>query len=184
VLGVGDPTVTALRTIPVETLERTYRAQYPSTRRLVREEEPDLLLVHSPVQARPILGQVPVIVAGHIHRTRLEVLDGSVVAVVGSSGATGLGDLLVDETSPYEFQILRFLDGTLVAVDQIQLTGADGDFVLNRQVIRADEGDTDNLDLVEEVVEEASLDDLDEEQLQQIPTSVPTTTTASPNGED
>jgi predicted phosphodiesterase len=184
VLGVGDPTVTALRTIPVESLERTYRAQYPSTRRLVRDEQPDLLLVHSPVQAQPILGQVPVIAAGHLHRTRLEVLEGSVVAVVGSSGATGLGDLLVDEASPYEFQILRFLDGTLVAVDQIELTGAEGDFVLNRRVIRADEDDTDDRELVEEVVEEASLDDLDEEQLQQIPTSAPTTTTTTPNGGD
>jgi predicted phosphodiesterase len=179
VLGIGDPTVTALRQIPPERLDRTYRAQFPLTRRLVRAEQPDLLMVHSPVQARPVIGDVPAVAAGHLHRTRLEILDGSVVAVVGSSGATGLGDLIIDEGAPYRFQLLRFLDGTLVAVDQIELTGADGDFVLNRRVIRKDEGATGDEEIVTTQVREPSLEELGSEQVE-MPTSAPLTGRAPP----
>jgi hypothetical protein len=181
VLGVGDPTVTALRTIPPETIDRTYRAQYASTRRLVREESPDLLLVHSPVQATPVLGDVDAIAAGHLHRTTLDIVDGSVIAIVGSSGATGLGDLLVDESSPYRFELLRFIDGTLVAVDQIELRGATGDFVLNRRLIGGDEEDTEGDSLTEEV-DEPSLEEIEEsdpDALERLPNSTTSTTSTT-----
>lgn len=183
VLGVGDPTVTALRQIPREQIERTYRRQYPSTRRLVRAEQPDLLLVHSPVQAQPVVGDVPVIAAGHLHRNTLEVVDGSVITVLGSSGAAGLENLLVDESQPYRFQLLRFLDGDLVAVDQIELRGADGDFFLERKLIGPDQEETDG-DALTEQVDEPSLEEVDEEDLEQLPTSSTTSTTPSGEGTD
>ena len=170
VLGVGDPTVTALRDIPPEQIERTYRRQYPSTRRLVRAEQPDLLLVHSPVQARPVVGDVPVVAAGHLHRNTFEVVDGSVLTVLGSSGAAGLENLLVDEGQPYRFQLLRFLDGELVAIDQIELRGADGDFFLERRLIGPEEEETDG-DALTEQVDEPSLEEVDSEDLEQLPTS-------------
>src|SRR5690606_3397627 len=117
VLGVADPTETALRRIPREQIDETYRGQFPSTRRLVRDLEPDLLMVHNPVQARPALGEVDTVVAGHVHTTRFEVVDGTVVAIVGSSGATGVGDLLTEDDNPYAFQLLRYVDRRLVAID-------------------------------------------------------------------
>src|SRR5690606_38713875 len=113
-----------------------------ATERLVEQGEPDLLMVHNPVQARPAYGKVDTVVAGHIHTTRLEVIDGTVVSVVGSSGATGVGDMLTEDDNPFEFQLLRYVDRQLVAIDQIQLQGAGGDFVLNRILVRDDRDDT------------------------------------------
>jgi predicted MPP superfamily phosphohydrolase len=179
VLGVGDPTVTALRDIPSAQIDRTYRRQHASTRRLVRAEQPDLLLVHNPVQARPVVGDVPAVAAGHLHRNTIEVVDGSVLTVLGSSGAAGLENLLVDEGEPYRFQLLRFLDGDLVAIDQIELRGAGGDFFLERRLIGPDEEETEG-DVLDEQVDEPSLEEVDEDDLEQLPTS--TSTTGSEDG--
>ena len=161
VLGVSDPTVTALRKIPKDVIDETYRGQFPTTRRLVEQNEPDLLMVHNPVQARPVYGDVATVVAGHIHTTRLEVIDGTVVAVVGSSGATGVGDLLTEGDSPYDFQLLRYVDRTLVAIDQITLQGADGDFVLNRILLRGELDDTAE-DISDDDAYEPSLEEVEE----------------------
>ncbi len=184
VLGIGDPTVTALRTIPRAELDRTYREQFPTTRRLVSAEEPDLLLVHNPVQARPVIGAVPVIAAGHLHRSALEVVDDTVLAVVGSSGATGVGNLLVDEDIPYRFELLRFVDGDLVAVDQIELRGAGGDLRIDRRLIGRDEPSADESDLVDERVDEPARDQLGPDELERVTSttagdSIATTSTSS-----
>ncbi|MDQ2677511.1 MAG: metallophosphoesterase [Actinomycetota bacterium] len=171
VLGVADPTETALRKIPKDVINRTYRDQFPTTRRLVEQGEPDLLMVHNPVQARAVYGDVDTVVAGHIHTTRLEVIDGTVVAVVGSSGATGVGDMLTEDDNPFEFQLLRYVDRKLVAIDQIKLQGAGGDFVLNRILLRGDLEDTAE-DLSDDGAYEPSLEEMQELD----PDSVTTTT--------
>ena len=171
VLGVEDPTDTALRKIPREEIDETYRGQFPSTRRLVERDEPDLLMVHNPVQARPVYGEVDTVVAGHVHTTRLEVVDGTVVAIVGSSGATGVGDLLTEGDNPYHFELLRYVDRKLVAIDQITLQGADGDFVLNRILLRGDLEDTTD-DVSDDGAYEPSLEEMRELD----PDSITTTT--------
>ncbi len=163
ILGIGDPTVTALRKIPKDEIDRTYRDQFSSTKRLVNDEDPDLVVVHNPVQLRPILGKVPAAAAGHLHKTKLEIIDGTVVAIVGSSGATGLGNLLVEQSEPFRFEILRFVDSRLVAVDEISLDGASGDFTLQRRLLSADETDTTDeipeTDVVEPSREQIEADD-------------------------
>ncbi len=185
VLGVADPTVTALRRIPREEIDATYEAQWPLVRSLVIAEQPDLLLVHSPQQVETVLGLVPVIAAGHLHRTVLEVIDGTVLTVAGTSGATGVGNLLLDEEEPYQFQVLRFVENQLVAVDQIELRGAGGEFQMARRVIDLeDEGDRSVIDESAEVDEvpreEVDPDDLDQVTSTTIPeitTTIATTTT-------
>lgn len=181
VLGIGDPTMTALRSIPRERLDQTYRDQFASTRRLVGSTDPDLLLVHNPVQASPVIGRVPAVAAGHLHRSELEVAAGTVIAVVGSSGATGVGNLLVDEDLPYRFELLRFVDGDLVAVDQIELRGAAGDLRLERRLLGPDEDELDRPTLTEEQVEEPARDEVDAEVLDQVTSTTvgPSTTTST-----
>ncbi len=173
ILGVSDPTDTALRRVPRATLDRTYRAQFDRTSRLVAQQRPDLLMVHNPVQARPVYGKVPTVAAGHLHTSRLEVVDGTVVAIVGSSGATGVGDLLVESTNDYEFELLRYRDGELVAVDRLRLEGAEGDFVLHR--IRIDEPDDTTDDVDDEGADEPSLEEVREKD-----PAAATTTTVDP----
>lgn len=160
ILGLSDPTDTALRRIPRATLDRQYRAQFAQTTALVAKERPDLLLVHNPVQARPAYGEVPSIAAGHLHESRIEVIDGSILTIVGSSGATGLGNLFTDTSDNYEFELLRYRDGTLVAVDQIRLVGADGDFVLHR--IRIDDPTDTTGDVDDDGIDEPPLEEVRE----------------------
>lgn len=178
ILGIGDPTVTALRKIPKDQIDRTYREQFSSTERLVQKDKPDLVMVHNPVQLRPILGKVPAAAAGHLHKTRLEVIDGTVVALVGSSGATGLGSLLVEANEPYRFEILRFIDGRLVAVDEISLDGESGDFTLQRRLLDKEASDTTDqipeTDVIEPSLEQVEADD--PETLDAVTSTVPTTT--------
>lgn len=181
ILGISDPTVTALRRIPQNRIDSTYRNQFDSTERLVERTAPDLVMVHNPVQLRPILGKVAAAAAGHLHETKLEVIDGTVVAIVGSSGATGLGDLLVEEDAPYRFEILRFLDGRLVAVDEISLDGASGDFTLQRRLLDTDAEDTAD-DLPDSVVDEPSLQQMKEENPQGLEAVTSTTIPVSADG--
>ncbi|HTO00365.1 MAG TPA: metallophosphoesterase family protein [Microthrixaceae bacterium] len=178
ILGIGDPTVTALRTIPKDRLDRTYRAQFKSTEELVRREKPDLLMVHNPVQLKPVLGKVPAAAAGHLHQTKLEVIDGTVVAIVGSSGATGLGDLLVEADAPYRFEILRFQNGELVAVDEITLNGAAGDFTLQRRLIETEAADTAD-QLPDSGPGEPSLEQMEAENPEALDAVTSTTTSSS-----
>ena len=160
ILGIDDPTQTALRTIPRATIQRTYEAQYPLIERLVARDQPDLLAVHNPLQATPVLGEVPAVAAGHRHKFELGRVDGTVVAVVGSSGATGLGSLLVETDEPYSFELLRFVDGELVAVDSLQLRGTNGEFDSRRRLVRPEVDLDDDPGIVDDLVIEPSLEDV------------------------
>lgn len=179
ILGVADPTVTALRSVPEAQLDRQYRAQYGLIEGLVESEQPDLLAVHNPVQSRPVLGSVPAVAAGHLHRSATEVVDGTVVAVVGSSGATGIGNLLVDSDEPYRFQLLRFSAGRLVAIDQLTLVGTNGDFQLDRVLLERDDPGRDSSELTTESVEEPARDAVGDDVLDQVTSTIGLTTTST-----
>jgi hypothetical protein len=85
--------------------------------------------------ASAVAGEVPLVLAGHLHRSVLSADQGTIVAVVGSTGATGLGSLTVEAELPYVAQVLRFREGELVAIDTIELRGTTGDFTVQRTLI-------------------------------------------------
>ena len=130
VSGVDDPTFTALERPGVEEWAKEYRAADDRTVEIVESNRPDLLAVHNPVQAAPILGLVDTVIAGHTHRFSVGDKDGTTVEVVASSGATGLGSLLVEDDLPYGFSILRYDGDVLIAIDQAEFDGLDDE--LNR----------------------------------------------------
>lgn len=174
--GIADPTQTALKRIPRDEIRRQYEAQFPLVERLVARERPDLLLVHHALAAKTVMGKVPVVAAGHIHKSRTEIVDGTVVAIVGTSGANGLGNLLVDEDAPYEFELLRFIDNTLVAIDNIKVNSNDGSFELSRKLIRPtdlDGSEENELSSTEDEGETPSLEDLSQGQIDQVTTTLP-----------
>jgi predicted phosphodiesterase len=174
--GIEDPTQTALRRIPADELRATYEAQAPQIRALVRRTDPDLLLLHNPVMATPAVGKVPVVASGHIHRSRFEIADGTVLTVVGSSGANGLDNLFVDRDAPYEFQLLRFEGRRLVAVDTVRVASGDGSFELSRRLVSDEDRDASrgvSSSTDEPELESPSREDLSPEELQQVTTSLP-----------
>ena len=120
----------------------------------MQREQPDVLAVHNPVILRNLVGEVPVAIAGHMHRSQLGARDGTVVWMVGSTGATGLGSLLVDNDTPASAALLRFKDGELIAIDDLQVVGTAGDLQIRRQVITDKVREGDNADFIGSDVDE------------------------------
>jgi predicted phosphodiesterase len=135
ILGVADPTFTASNEVPSSEANTRKAALADDVRRQVEQTDPDVLAVHDLRQAATSTGEVPVVVAGHVHRRSERVVDGTVVLTVGSTGATGLGTFTVETARPYEAQVLRFLDGELVAIDHLSVSGIDGAFTLERRLV-------------------------------------------------
>jgi 3',5'-cyclic AMP phosphodiesterase CpdA len=144
ILGFDDPVITTVEDVPIDERERREAAAAPDLRRLVRRDRPDVVAVHNPVILKPIVGDVPLAIAGHQHHERMGARRGTIVSVVGSTGATGLGSLLTEADLPYSADLLRFRHGKLVAIDRLEVVGVSGDLVVQRHTItKADrEGDT------------------------------------------
>lgn len=135
ILGFDDPVITTTRSVPRDERARIMEAAEPDLERIVEEEHPDVVAIHNPAMAPAVTGEVPVVVAGHLHRTVTSVEGDTVVAVVGSTGATGLGSLTVEADEPYRAQVLRFDGAELVAIDNIELIGTGGEFVVRRTLV-------------------------------------------------
>jgi predicted phosphodiesterase len=143
VLGVAHPVFTADNRTPREEVDEAVANQAMQTGAQVRRDRPDLLAVHDPAQAAGSLGSVDLVLAGHLHERTWTEEDGTVVLTVGSTGATGLGSFTVDTDLPFEASVLYFDDGALVAVDAVALDGTEGDFRIDRRLVRptaADDG--------------------------------------------
>ena len=127
-LGQGDPRFTpdkstrdddappaVLELVGTQLLEAYAAAAVP----------PDLVAVHDPITARPLVGQVPLVLAGHAHQRRVEESDGTVLMVQGSTGGAGLRALEGEEPTSISLSVL-YLDPTtrrLQAYDDITLGG-------------------------------------------------------------
>lgn len=135
ILGVADPTFTATNVVSTDEANQAKADQATAVADQVRAEEPDVLAVHHALQASEAHGEVPLVVAGHVHERSNEVADGTRILTVGSGGATGLGTFTVETAAPYEAQVLRFRDRQLVAIDYLTVAGVQGDFVLERRLV-------------------------------------------------
>ncbi len=135
ILGVADPTFTASNEVGSSEANARKAELAEDVRRQVERADPDVLAVHDLRQAAASTGEVPVVVAGHVHRRSERVVEGTVVLTVGSTGATGLGTFTVETSRPYEAQVLRFLDGELIAIDHLSVSGIDGAFTLERRLV-------------------------------------------------
>jgi predicted phosphodiesterase len=88
-------------------------------------EPPDLVAVHDPRAAEPLLGRTPVVLAGHAHRREVTEQDGTLLMIQGSTGGAGLRALEGEEPTPVMLSVL-YLDeetGALQAYDDITLGG-------------------------------------------------------------
>lgn len=135
ILGLPDPTFTATNETSTSEANDTKEATASGVRRTVRSLEPDLLAVHDVRQAGRSAGFVPVVVAGHSHERKAQLVDGTRVLSVGSTGAGGLGAFTVEGSGSYEASVLHFRGGRLVAVDHLRLGGISGDLTIERDAV-------------------------------------------------
>ncbi len=161
ILGFDDPVVTTTRTVPKEERAAIMEAAAPELRRLTLEQRPDVVATHNPAMASAVAGEVPLVVAGHLHEAVLTADEGTLVSVSGSTGATGLGSLTVESEQPYLAQVLRFSDGELVAIDRITLQGTRGDFVVERTLITDELREGERDEVIDTDPQEPTVEDLE-----------------------
>jgi len=136
IMGVADPTFTATNEINSEEAAAARSREAPGVAAKVVERRPDVLAVHDRRLAEDSAGEVPLVVAGHLHRRTSETRDGTLTLTVGSTGSTGLGTFTVESEQAYEAEVLHFRDGRLDVVDYVTVRGISGEFSVERRVIR------------------------------------------------
>uniref|UniRef100_UPI0036702EFB metallophosphoesterase family protein n=2 Tax=Bacillati TaxID=1783272 RepID=UPI0036702EFB len=86
----------------------------------------DVAIAHEPSAAREVDGEVPLVLAGHLHHDEMEVLKyGTRLRIEGSTGGSGLRAIEGRHPDPIEASILYFDRDTrhLQAWDEIELGG-------------------------------------------------------------
>jgi predicted phosphodiesterase len=107
----------------------------PDVAAAVADAAPDVLLVHDPRLASESFGEVPLILAGHMHARSFEQEGTTTILTVGSTGATGLNSFTVEADRPYEAEIIYFEGDVPVAMDYITVGALGSEFQLERKVI-------------------------------------------------
>jgi predicted phosphodiesterase len=183
IVGFDDPIITTVEDVPIGQREDRELAAAPALKSLVQRERPDVVAVHNPVILQPIVGHVPLAIAGHQHHFELGARKGTIVSLVGSTGATGLGSLLVDADLPASADVLRFRQGKLVAIDRLEVIGTNGDLTVERHTITADDRQGDTADFIGSDVDEA-VTPATVEAPSSTTTATTTTTTTTTTGSD
>lgn len=129
IVGIGDPRFTPDKsTYGDDATDAVVQAAGEQLRDFIADSDPppDIAMVHDPVSAGPLDGEVPLVLAGHKHERSSEVLDqGTLLLVQGSTGGAGLRGLEGEDPTPLACTVL-YLDrftGELEAYDDITLGG-------------------------------------------------------------
>jgi predicted MPP superfamily phosphohydrolase len=128
--GIGDPQFTPDRSAQQNTegVQEQAGARLAAALRAQRAAgtPADIAIAHEPSAARQTDGEVPLVLAGHIHHQEMEVLEkGTRLRVEGSTGGSGLRAVEGKYPDPIEASILYFDRDTrrLQAWDEIRLGG-------------------------------------------------------------
>ncbi|MFC7592233.1 metallophosphoesterase [Nonomuraea antimicrobica] len=124
IYGLGDPRFTPDKSVPVNSTPQAL-GQFARAH-LAGVGEPDLIAVHDPDVGRGFSGVAPMILAGHTHDRRTNMLPtGTRMLVQGSTGGAGLRALEHAQPTPVQASVLYFDKETrrLRAWDDITLGG-------------------------------------------------------------
>lgn len=107
----------------------------------ITSESPKALIVvvHDGRMAEGVIGKVPIILEGHTHKSSLEEKGKTTIVNAGTTGATGFRLFKSERSQQINYALsLLYIDPSqkkLVAVDSIEVTALEGDFVLRRNLI-------------------------------------------------
>ncbi|MFC7813056.1 metallophosphoesterase [Streptomyces sp. NPDC057367] len=128
--GIGDPQYTPDRSKPdgAEASQELAGARLASALRNQRAAGTpvDIAVAHEPSAAREVDGEVPLVLAGHLHREDMEVMEyGTRLRIEGSTGGSGLRAVEGEYPDPIQASILYFDRDSrrLQAWDEIELGG-------------------------------------------------------------
>ena len=123
IYGLGDPHFTSERGAPesdeeiVELVESAGPVVLEDV--TVAGRPPDIVAVHDHRMAEPAAGAVPLVVSGHFHRQRVEVIDGTIFLEVGTTGGAGPTGFTEEGDDPFQAEVLYFrpdVDGRMQLV--------------------------------------------------------------------
>lgn len=137
-IGFADPASAKPEPTPAgNNVMAAFRAQIISQLRAIHEK-PLILAVHNPRAVKGLLGRVPVILVGHTHKAGLIEKGGFVENNAGTTGAAGLRTFQNEAGIPYTLNILHIdrKQKKLVAIDSLEVTGAEREFRLERNLIK------------------------------------------------
>ncbi|MFD7462347.1 MULTISPECIES: metallophosphoesterase family protein [unclassified Streptomyces] len=129
--GIGDPQFTPDRTAARTGAERSQELAGARLASALRDERAagtpvDVAVAHEPAAARRTDGEVPLVLAGHVHHQETEVMKyGTRLRIEGSTGGSGLRAVEDEDPDPIEASILYFDRDSrrLQAWDAIRLGG-------------------------------------------------------------
>jgi len=162
IAGFDDPLITTTEDVPRAEREQVELDATPRLNALIEREHPDVLAIHNPVILQKVVGMVPLALGGHQHQAKLGARSGTLISLAGSTGATGLGSLLVDADLPASASLLRFRGGVLVSIDDLEAVGTSGDLTIRRHTITAADREADNADFIGRDADEGRLPAADE----------------------
>ena len=108
------------------------------------KRKPLIAAVHDPRMAKKLAGKVPIVLQGHTHKAGIEEAGKTTFINPGTTGASGLRVLNNGHSQQQKYTVsLLYIDpdkNKLIAVDSIEVTGLEGEFVLRRKLIQKMEG--------------------------------------------
>ncbi len=124
--GIGDPRFTPNKTAPTSSDQTKLLAEYGA--RLAVEAEAsqaDVAVIHDPAMSGPLLGHVPLVLAGHLHHRDVSTGNGTLMLTQGSTGGAGLRGLEGAQPLPLDASILYFDSAShqLIAYDDVTVGG-------------------------------------------------------------
>ncbi|HDP70121.1 MAG TPA: metallophosphoesterase [Actinobacteria bacterium] len=141
IVGFADPASCSIKIEPLsdEEMEKTSFGVADGVKSLKRE--PFIVALHDERMSEQIIGEVPVILFGHTHKSGIKRKGGSVLINAGTTGAAGLRAFEAEEGIPYTFHVLYIQKDPirLIAIDSVEVMGLDREFVLKRTLIEKTE---------------------------------------------
>lgn len=142
IYGLGHPAFTPARGVPVDDEEFAALARSAGEEiaaDLEANEEPvDVLAVHDDRMAETLAGRVPLVISGHFHQTRQEVVDGTLYLRIGTTGGSGAGIFRGLEDIPFSAEVLyltREPEPELIALDVIDQLPESGSLTVRRVAV-------------------------------------------------
>lgn len=98
-------------------------------------QPPDIVCVHNPVQADMVLGKVPLVLCGHLHRAYVTRNGRTIICNAGTTGGAGLRYFDRSEGVPLSAAVLTFTRAPhphLLFVDMVVLSGSLDEYSITR----------------------------------------------------
>lgn len=136
ILGSPDPSSLRPGKGSVDTSDAALDAAGAALAADVSRDHPDIVCVHNPRQANAVLGRVPLVLCGHLHRAYVETHGATVVCNAGTTGGAGLRYFDRREGVPFSAALLTFTrppHPRLLSIDTIVLDGSLSQYSLSRR---------------------------------------------------